>query len=224
MGIPIPDGDPDKLGIAEGIWRGLAESGTAAVGAYRAGRFVEKINHYAGLIRGVVAVAKLRIAVTVRKAVGGTRQAVKRIADLLPLRTKVVNGRWFSRPGNRTNQEVLDSGQHLPLTEESVREYARRAGVDSDGVEINIATSPDDVRYYDAMEASASTHENSINLGPSAFADEESLVRNLIHERVHVEQYRDGRVGQMESLRDLEDEPYAADAAGWESYRKNGGR
>jgi hypothetical protein len=123
---------------------------------------------------------------------------------------------------------VLASGDHLPMTSETVREYARRAGVDLEGIDVNIANGPADVRYYDFMGGSTSTGVDpdgriNINLAPAAFTDEEALMRNLVHERVHVDQYREGRVGTDNRL-ELEDEAYRADEEFWRRYSGGGGR
>ncbi|MEV6135203.1 hypothetical protein AB0L63_03870 [Nocardia sp. NPDC051990] len=87
----------------------------------------------------------------------------------------LTDGQLFSRMGPRTNQEVLESGNHLPMTQETIEEYARRAGVDLTGIRVDVASSADDVRYFDYMEASASTAPGHIALAPSAFADEQTL-------------------------------------------------
>ncbi|OXR40751.1 hypothetical protein B7C42_07175 [Nocardia cerradoensis] len=128
------------------------------------------------------------------------------------------DGCLFSRMGSRTNREVLDSGNHLPMTRETVEEYARRAGVDLTGVRFDIANSADDIRYYDSVGASASTSGDHIALAPSAFADEESLMRNLVHERVHIDQYAQGKVTNNLVTNELEDEAYAADERFWNDY------
>ncbi|WP_433665590.1 eCIS core domain-containing protein [Nocardia sp. CA-128927] len=128
-----------------------------------------------------------------------------------------VDGKLFSRMGPRTNREVLESGDHLPMTQETIEEYARRAGVDLRGVRVDVANSADDVRYFDSMEASASTAPGHIALAPSAFADEQTLLRNLVHERVHIEQYEQGRVG-LGVTRELEEEAYRADEEFWQRY------
>lgn len=129
----------------------------------------------------------------------------------------VTDGRLFSRMGSRSNQEVLDSGDHLPMTPETIREYARRAGVDLEGIRVDVASSPDDIRYYDYMGASASTAPGHIALAPGAFVDEETLMRNLVHERVHIDQYAQGRVSSNVT-QELEDEAYAADELFWQNY------
>ncbi|WP_019929064.1 DUF4157 domain-containing protein [Nocardia sp. BMG111209] len=129
----------------------------------------------------------------------------------------MADGRLFSRMGSRTNREILDSGDHLPMTQQTIEEYARRAGVDLRGVRVDVAGSADDVRYFDTMQASASTAPGHIALAPSAFADEETLMRNLVHERVHIDQYADGRVGSSVT-RQLEDEAYTADEEFWNRY------
>ncbi|MEU3015385.1 eCIS core domain-containing protein [Nocardia asteroides] len=206
---------------------------TAGIGGLIAGaKAVESARKWSGRIKDAVIAWRARKALQLKgladDAAGALKRACQAVVDLFNrLKSGITNskvgGRLFSRIGSRTNQEVLDSGDHLPMTPEYIEEIARRAGVDLEGVQVVIAKSPDDVRYYDSMQASASAHENSINLAPSAFADEESLVRNLIHERTHVEQFRDGRVGSSASVRELEDEAYAADAKGWEAYKAKHG-
>ncbi|MFD0366247.1 DUF4157 domain-containing protein [Nocardia sp. GCM10030253] len=103
------------------------------------------------------------------------------------------------------------------MAQETIEEYARRAGVDLRGIRVDVADSADDVRYFDYMEASASTGPGHIALAPSAFADEQTLLRNLVHERVHIEQYQQGRVGSGVT-RELEEEAYAADEEFWQRY------
>ncbi|MGW6623750.1 WXG100-like domain-containing protein [Nocardia sp. NPDC055002] len=205
---------------------------TAGIGGLIAGaKAVESARKWAGIIQDAVTAWRARklvqlkgladdVVAAAQKAWKAAESLFNRLAN--PFGNTQRSKRLFSRIGARTNQEVLDSGDHLPMTPEYIQQIARQAGVDLDGVEIIVAKAPDDVRYYDSMGASASTHENSVNLAPSAFADEESLVRNLIHERAHVEQFRDGRTGSS-ATKQLEDEAYAADEAGWEKYKNQRG-
>ncbi|MFD4444451.1 hypothetical protein ACFWPK_32210 [Nocardia sp. NPDC058519] len=203
--------------------------GTMLAGA----KAVESARKWSETIRTAVTAWRLRKIVQLKgiadQAMASARAARKAAEDLFnrlkaPFGSGNPRGRLFSRQGSRTNRQVLDSGDHLPMTPEYIQEIARRAGVDLEGVEVLVANAPDDVRYYDSMLASASTHENSINLAPSAFADEESLVRNLIHEREHVEQFRDGRIEGSATIKQLEDEAYAADEAGWKTYKERNGK
>ena len=45
------------------------------------------------------------------------------------------------------------------------------------------------------METSASTAPGHIALAPSAFADQQPLLPNLMHKRGHIDQYAQGGVG-----------------------------
>ncbi|MGV9679422.1 WXG100-like domain-containing protein [Nocardia sp. NPDC003482] len=128
-----------------------------------------------------------------------------------------ADGRLFSRMGARSNREIMESGDHLPMTQETIQEYARRAGIDLRGVRVDVANSAEDIRYYDMMGASASTGPGHIALAPSAFADEEALLRNLVHERVHIEQYAQGRIGSAVAD-ELESEAYRADEEFWQRF------
>jgi hypothetical protein len=65
----------------------------------------------------------------------------------------------------------------------------------------------------------ARTDDLGVQLGPAAFQDEETLVRTLGHESVHVRQYEDGVVSTGTPA--LEDEAYAAEDAFVETWRRN---
>ena len=128
----------------------------------------------------------------------------------------------------RANQqpEVVSSGPTtgtlgcwLPRTPETVEHYARLAGVDLRGANVEIIESPDDIAYLDFQGAVARTDDLGVQLGPAAFQDEETLVRTLGHESVHVRQYEDGVVST--STRPLEAEAYAAEDAFVENWRNN---
>lgn len=69
--------------------------------------------------------------------------------------------------------------------------------------------SADDIAYLDFQGAVARTDSIGVQLGPAAFQDEETLVRTLGHESVHVVQHHQGRVTTMTGP--LEDEAYAAE-------------
>ncbi|WP_238845984.1 eCIS core domain-containing protein [Nocardia terpenica] len=193
-----------------------------------AGRIAVKARRIATIIGELATKVAKIVADAVKPLAGRLKPLFEKVRDwvnaakikLTPTaRREVVqaDGRLFSRMGARTNREVLESGNHLPMTQETIEEYARRAGVDLQGVRVDVASAADDVRYFDMMQASASTAPEHIALAPAAFVDEETLMRNLVHERVHIDQYRDGRVGSgMTQL--LEDEAYKADERFWDNY------
>ncbi|MET8778085.1 hypothetical protein AB0H49_08295 [Nocardia sp. NPDC050713] len=217
------------INAAIGVASSFVSFGVGA--ALAAAKTAKAIDNFVDILRGVVNAAKLKTVVTIQRVTATTRKTIQRIKDLTTRLVAKINskknettGRLFSRSGSKTNKEILESGDHLPLTIETVREYAKKAGIDLEGVEINLAITPDDVAYYDWAGAGASAQGNSINLAPGAFASEEALIRNLIHERVHVQQFRDGRTGASSSVRALEDEAYAADEVGWLDYQKRAGR
>lgn len=114
-----------------------------------------------------------------------------------------------SRSGALSNREVLEQGVGLPRTPETVQHYAELAGVDFRGAPVEIVESADDIAYLDFQGAVARTDSFGVQLGPAAFQDEETLVRTLGHESVHVVQHQQGRVTSMTGP--LEDEAYAAE-------------
>lgn len=123
-----------------------------------------------------------------------------------------------SRSGALSNREVIEQNVGLPRTTETIEHYARLAGVDFRGADIEIIDNADDIAYLDFQGAVARTDDLGVQLGPAAFQDEETLVRTLGHESVHVRQYEDGRV--TTSTGPLEDEAYAAEDAFVDNWRR----
>jgi hypothetical protein len=71
-----------------------------------------------------------------------------------------------------------------------VDDIAGRGGVGLNGVDVRILSGADDIRYLDVNGAAAFASGETIYLGPAAFADEETLLRTLAHERTHIYQQR----------------------------------
>ncbi|MEV4758011.1 hypothetical protein AB0J86_23245 [Micromonospora sp. NPDC049559] len=152
------------------------------------------------------------------------RDLLARLARTEPALTRPAVRRQpglHSRSGALTNRQVLDGGLGLPRTREMVDHYARLAEVDLDGVNLEIIESSDDAAYLDFAQAAARTDDKGIQLGPAAFQDEETLVRTIAHERVHVDQYREGRISTLTGP--LEDEAYAVEDRYVENWRRNKG-
>ncbi|AGL18681.1 hypothetical protein [Actinoplanes sp. N902-109] len=124
-----------------------------------------------------------------------------------------------SRSGALSNREVLEQNIGLPRTPETVEHYTRLAGVDFRNAPVEIIESADDVAYLDFQNAVARTDADGVQLGPAAFQDEETLVRTLGHESVHVRQYEAGEVSTVTGP--LEDEAYAAEDSFVETWRNN---
>lgn len=135
---------------------------------------------------------------------------------LFPSRHGVV---LHSRSGALSNREVLEQDVGLSRTPETVHHYAELAGVDFRGSPVDIVESPDDVAYLDFQGAAARTDAFGVQLGPAAFQDEETLVRTLGHESVHVRQHQEGRITTVTGP--LEDEAYAAEDGFVTAWRSN---
>lgn len=114
---------------------------------------------------------------------------------------------------------MIEGNVGLPRTRETVDHYTRMAEVDFRGAPVEIVEHGDTVRYLDYQNAVARTDDMGVQLGPAAFQDEETLVRTLGHESVHVEQYAAGRVSSMTGP--LEDEAYAAEDGFVANWRRN---
>jgi hypothetical protein len=126
-----------------------------------------------------------------------------------------------------SNAGVLASGEHLPLTEETVRRHAAAAGYDMTGVDMVVGTDPDVLRFLDDHEAAAHTTlvggRPRVVFGPASFVDGETLVATIAHEMTHVGQLGDGREPTTENRQLLEDEAYASEAPALERYREHVG-
>jgi hypothetical protein len=153
----------------------------------------------------------------------GLKNALRRLsrsdptaeAAVVPPRGVVLH----SRSGALSNREVLDQDVGLPRTPETIQRYAELAGVDFRGAPVEVVESADDVAYLDFQGAVARTDAFGVQLGPAAFQDEETLVRTLGHESVHVVQYQQGKVTTMTGP--LEDEAYAAEDGFVDTWRGN---
>jgi hypothetical protein len=144
------------------------------------------------------------------------------VADKITAAGKKGAGRppsLYSRSGALSNREVVEGNVGLPRTPETVAHYAQLAGVDLRGTNVEIIGAADDLAYLDFQGAIARTDGLGVQLGPAAFQDEETLVRTLGHESVHVKQYEDGVVST--STGPLEDEAYAAEDGFVEKWRNN---
>ena len=141
----------------------------------------------------------------------GLKHALRRLSRSDPTtgRSSAADVVLHSRSGALSNREVLDQDVGLPRTPETVQSYAELAGVDFRGAPVEIVESADDIAYLDFQGAVARTDSFGVQLGPAAFQDEETLVRTLGHESVHVVQYQQGSVTSMTGP--LEDEAYAAE-------------
>jgi uncharacterized protein YukE len=124
-----------------------------------------------------------------------------------------------SRAGALSNREVLNRNVGLPRTAETIQRYAELAGVDFRGAPVEVVESADDIAYLDFQGAVARTDSLGVQLGPAAFQDEETLVRTLGHESVHVRQHQEGRITTMTGP--LEDEAYAAEEEFVAEWRRN---
>ncbi len=124
-------------------------------------------------------------------------------------------------------QSGVAANAGVARTSQTVDSIAQRAGIGLDGVKVHIldpVADADTIRYLDVQGAIARTDELGIQLHPNAFADEETLVRTLAHERTHVYQirtfsdYGTGHVG------DFEDGAYAIEDSFWQYFLSGGSR
>ncbi|RSN40761.1 hypothetical protein DMC64_33895 [Amycolatopsis sp. WAC 04197] len=131
----------------------------------------------------------------------------------------------FSRRAARSNRDIVDSGDGLPRTQETVARTAEAAGIDLTGVHVRLVESPEVIEYLDEVGACASTPPEfagkTIWLGPAGFADVETLVAVLAHEMTHVRQLRAGITPTEQTLERLEQEAEAAERPALERFRNH---
>lgn len=125
----------------------------------------------------------------------------------------------YSRSAALSNREVLDRSVGLPRSAETVWHYTELAEVDFRSAPVEIVEGADDVAYLDFQGAAARTDALGVQLGPAAFQDEETLVRTLGHESVHVRQHEEGRITSLTDP--LEDEAYEAEDGFVAAWRRN---
>jgi hypothetical protein len=217
--------------LAVRLWEWLAEAGltlglatpwvitqvTALAGKWVA-RIARVLNGLIASLRRLVPMLR-RLDDLIRSLQDLLRRLARRQGGATPsVRTAAPRSfTLHSRSGALSNREVIEQGIGLPRTPETVEHYARLAGVDLRGANVDIVDGADDVAYLDYQGAVARTDDLGVQLGPAAFQDEETLVRTLGHESVHVRQYEDGRV--TTSTGPLEDEAYSAEDACVQNWR-----
>ncbi len=132
----------------------------------------------------------------------------------------------FSRSASRTNMDVLENGGKVPFTKEAIVALAQRAGIDLSGVDIKIADTTEEARYYDYWKACGQTPSElggkQITFAPSAFMDDETMVATIAHEMKHVEQLKAQVQLGTGTLDGLEDEAYAAEIPALAKFRGEG--
>ncbi|MBY8859882.1 DUF4157 domain-containing protein [Nocardia sp. CA2R105] len=199
-----------------------------------AGRIAQKAEKIKGFISALIARSGEIVSKTLTPLLERARPILQRVQKWVDeARTNLSifargggyrDGKLFSRSASRLSKDIMESGDHLPITQETIEEYAAKAGVDLKGVNVHLGTSADDIRYYDAEKAVGSTTGNDITLAPSAFSDPETLMRTLVHEKVHVDQYASGTQIGTGTSAGLEAQAYAAEDAFWAKYIANGGK
>lgn len=201
---------------AEGVTLGLATPVVAGQVATLVSQWANRIQHFIRALLNSLRHLNTKIA-DLTRVLGDLRQLLTRLGRTGPA-PRAGSG-LFARSGVLSNREVLEQGVGLPRTTETVQHYVELAGVDFRGAPVQIVETADDVAYLDFQGAVARTDTLGVQLGPAAFQDEETLVRTLGHESVHVRQHEEGRVSTVTGP--LEDEAYAAEDSFVETWRRN---
>ena len=203
----------------EGLSLGFATPVVIGQVAALVAKWVNKIQHF---VRSLLNSLR-RLAGKIDELTGvmdGLRQLLKRLSRTDGATEAAEDAALYSRSGALSNRDVIDQNVGLPRSSETVQHYAELAGVDFRGSPVEIVDSADDISYLDYWGAVARTDPAGVQLGPAAFQDEETLVRTLGHESVHVRQLQEGRGSSVTGP--LEDEAYAAEDGFVRAWREAG--
>lgn len=115
---------------------------------------------------------------------------------------------------------------HLPerMSKKHVREVAKKYGISLNKVNLEIVPDPELLKLkYKVYGCAAPEKIGSLYLYPSAFESEEQLTRTLIHEKIHIEQFRKhGAEHVMNNNDEFEKEAYDAEKEFAERMRREG--
>lgn len=115
---------------------------------------------------------------------------------------------------------------HLPerMSKKHVREVAKKYGISLNRVNLEIVPDPELLQLkYKVYGCAAPEKIGSLYLYPSAFESEEQLTRTLIHEKIHIEQFRKhGAEYVMNNNDEFEKEAYDAEREFAEKMRREG--
>lgn len=81
------------------------------------------------------------------------------------------------------------SDLEIPMQKRKVKELAQKYGIDISGLKIKIQRD-ESFLYSEYLGVTDDKNMGRIDLFPLAFVDEEQLIKTLIHEKCHVEQFR----------------------------------
>ena len=118
------------------------------------------------------------------------------------MQPKPRNENGLQRPS--ANQGVF-AHLEVPMQLRAVKQVCRKYGVDISGLRIKIQRGEDLLKYLYAGSA-APEDIGRIDLFPNAFANEEQILRTVIHEGCHVKQFKKyGSAYVQEHRREMED-------------------
>lgn len=108
------------------------------------------------------------------------------------------------------------------MSKKHIREIAQKYDINIDGLTLNIDKNEELLRFEIAGEA-VPEHIGKVTFFPNAFRSEEEILRTLIHERTHVEQYKKHGAEYVQNNREFfEDEARQVENSIIEQFKKEG--
>jgi hypothetical protein len=133
-----------------------------------------------------------RIQFTPKQAAEREKIVKEKIAEKRKMAlTKDGKGDIIKEKGMYRKASNTGAFSHLPerMSKAHIRELAKKYNIDIKGLTLNIDNNPELLRFPLAGEA-VPEKIGVITFFPNSFKNEEELVRTLVHEKVHVEQFR----------------------------------
>lgn len=134
---------------------------------------------------------------------------------------------WLTNKyGMLRRERNIDKFSHLavPMQLKEVKKIASRAGVDLKGIKLKIQRD-ENLIGSKFMASAAPDQIGRIDLFPDTFVNEDELLQTLVHEKVHVEQYKKyGPLHVMNNLGEFEKEAYAKQEEWYNEYKRKKGR
>lgn len=128
--------------------------------------------------------------------------------------TKTADGGIIQLYRKNANSGAFASLE-IPMQKRSVTQICKKYGIDIDGISFKIQRDESFLQLSVSYFGSADPDNiGRIDLFPNAFADEEQLVRTIIHEKTHIEQLKKhGKEYCQKNLAQMEKEAYQAEDA-----------
>lgn len=111
----------------------------------------------------------------------------------------------------------------VPMQMKSVKRVVQKYGVSLKGIKIKIQRDDENLINSDICGMAGYESQNRIDLCPLAFRDEEQLIKTIVHEKEHLEQYKEhGHKYVLVHIKEFDDKAEQKANEVYEEFQKNG--